>query len=165
MQPLSLEQIISAINQLNLPERPFSYSVQGNKIVAEWKYLDAIWAAPLAANNVEKTFKLVVTLDELTHTYTSQDTQTSKSSGFSLLTNGTISFGGEMGGFKGHKIGKEMGFGLGHAKQPQSSVSIGGMTYSYSFDTSEIKKPLFELLEKSGWTKKKNGFLGGLFGR
>jgi hypothetical protein len=60
-------------------------------------------------------------------------------------------------------IGKEMGFGLGKARQPQNETSAGGPTFQYNFDTATIKKPLFDFLAQTGWNAKK-GFFSKLFG-
>lgn len=163
MQPYTLQQTLTAVEGLNKPDQPFSYKVEGEQIVGEWKYLDAAWAAPLAAGNVDKEFKVTITLNEADHTFSSEDHQTKKSSGFSF-SNGGLSFGSSTEGFSGQKMGKEFGFGVGEAKQPQNQTSIGGPTYQYKLDTSELKKPLFDFLAQTGWKRSEKGLLGKLFG-
>ncbi|HSX05710.1 MAG TPA: hypothetical protein VLF69_04535 [Candidatus Saccharimonadales bacterium] len=166
MQPYTLEQTLTAVDSLNKPDQPFQYRVEDNQIIGEWKYLDATWAAPLAAGNVDKEFRVTVSFDESNHSFISKDHQSQSKSkiSFNPLT-GQISFGKSMGGFSGHMVGKEIGFGLGQAKQPQNQTPVGGPTYQYKFDTSEIKEPLFNFLAQTGWQKGKTSLLGKLFGR
>lgn len=165
MQPYTLQQTLAAVETLNKPAQPFSYRVEGNQIIGEWKYLDATWAAPLAAGNVDKDFQITISLDEASHTYTSKDRQSQSKSGvsFNPLT-GRTSFGKSSESFSGHMIGKEMSFGLGHANQPQNQTSVGGPTYQYRFATSEIKEPLLNFVTQHGWQKGKSSFISKLFG-
>ena len=163
MQSYTLQQTLEAVNTLNKPDQPFSYRIEGQQIVGEWKYLDATWAAPLAAGNVDKDFKVTITLNESDHTFSSEDHQTKKSSGVSF-SNGTLSFGSTSEGFSGHKTGKEFGFGIGKANQPQNETPVGGPTYQYKFDTGELKKPLFDFLAQTGWKQQEKGLFGKLFG-
>lgn len=165
MEHFTLQQTLAAVGTLNRPEQPFSYRTEGNQIIGEWKYLDALWAAPLAAGNVDKDFRVTISFNETNHTYTSKDRQSQSKSGvsFNPLT-GQVSFGKSSESFRGHMIGKEMGFGLGHAKQPQNQTSVGGPTYQYKFATSEIKEPLFNFLEQYGWQKGRSGIISKLFG-
>lgn len=165
MQPYTLQQTLTAVDSLNKPDQPFSYRVEGNQIIGEWKYLDATWAAPLAAGNVDKEFRVTVSFDEPSHTFTSKDHQSQSGSkvSFNPLT-GQISFGKSSESFSGHMIGKEMGFGLGHANQPQNQSSVDGPTYQWKFATSELKEPLFNFLAQYGWQKGKTNLIGKLFG-
>ncbi len=166
MQPYTLQQTLEAVDTLNKPDQPFQYRVDGGQIIGEWKYLDATWAAPLAAGNADKEFRVTVSFDEPSHSFTSQDHQSQSKTkiSFNPLT-GQVSFGKSTEGFSGHMIGKEMGFGLGQANQPQNQTAVGGPTYQYKFATSEIKEPLFNFLAQAGWQKGKTSFIGKLFGR
>lgn len=163
--PQTLQQTLAAVESLNKPEQPFSYRIEGNQIIGEWKYLDATWAAPLAAGNIDKEFKVVISFDEVARTFTYKDQQSQSKSGFSLNPlSGDISLGKSSEGFSGHKAGKEFGFSFGKAKQPQNQTPVGGPTYQYKFDTSELKEPLFNFLNQNGWQKGKSGIFGKLFG-
>ncbi len=164
MQPQTLSQTLAAVETLNKPDQPFSYRTEGNQIIGEWKYLDAKWAAPLAAGNIDKEYRVTVTFDEAAHTFSLQDHSSQSKSGLSFdPSDGGISFGKSFDSFQGHKIGKEAGFGIGHANQPQNRTSVGGPTYQYKFDTAEIKEPLVNFLTQTGW-KRKKGLFGKLFG-
>ncbi len=163
MQPTTLAQTVADVESLNKPDQPFHYRVEGNQIIGEWKYLDANWAAPLAAGKVDKDFRVTVTLNETEHTYSSRDHLSQSGSSISFNSDEDVSFGHTSSNFSGHMIRKEFGFGMGKAKQPQNETAIGGPTYQYSFDTNTIKQPLFDFLAQHGWQKQK-GFFGKLFG-
>lgn len=165
MQPYTLQQTLEAVSALNKPDQPYNYRAEGNQIIGEWKYLDAVWAAPLAAGNVDKEFRVVISFDEGARTFTSKDYQSKSKSGFSLdPSTGKVSFGTSSEGFKGQKFGKEAGFGFGFGKQPQNQTAVGGPTYHYNFDTSAIKDPLFNFLAQTGWQRGKTGLFSKLFG-
>ena len=86
--------------------------------------MDATWAAPLAAGNVDKDFRVTISFDETNHTYTSEDHQSQSKSGVSFNPlAGQVSFGKSSESFSGHMIGKEMGFGLGRAQNKLLRVS------------------------------------------
>ncbi|MFZ1459091.1 MAG: hypothetical protein WAT17_04395 [Candidatus Saccharimonadales bacterium] len=165
MQSYTLEQTLGSLETLNKSEQPFSYRVEGNQIIGEWKYLDATWAAPLAAGNIDKEFRVTVTLDEATHTFTSKDHQSQSNSGISFNPlSGQVTFGTKSEGFSGHMVKKEFGFGLGSAHQKQNQTTVGGPTYQFKFNSSEIKEPLFNYLTQAGWRPGKTGFLSKIFG-
>lgn len=158
-----MQDIVNAVISLNAEDKPFQYSMNGNEIIGEWKYLDAIWAAPLGAGDIDESFKLIITLDEASKTYTSTDISTKHESGIKFNpANGKIQFGSETNGFIGNKNEKSFSFGLGKARQEQNQ-GPGGVTYVSKFDTDMIKTPIFELLSSMGW-KKKSGLLSRLFG-
>lgn len=158
-----LQKTLRAVQSLNKPEQPFLYRVDGNTIIGEWKYLDAEWVAPLAAGHVDQSFKIVVTLDEASHTYTSKDNETKNFSKISIGIGG-IDARKESDFFSGKMKKIEFGGGLGKANQPQNKSKVSEHLYKYNFKTSEIKQPLFDFLEQQGWKKpKKGGFLSRLF--
>ena len=133
--------------------------------MGEWKYLDATWAASLAAGNVDKEFKLVVTLNEADHTFATQDSKSENQTKVSFNpSRGGLSFGKSGSSFKGKAFGKGFGFGVGKANLPQNETAVGGPTYQYQFDTEQIKKALNDFLAQRGWQPKKSSFFGKLFG-
>jgi len=165
MQPSALQQTLAGVESLNQASLPFAYRVEGNQIIGEWKFLDAVWAAPLAAQKVDKDFRTTITFDESKHTYSSADHSSSSASGigFNPLS-GTMSVGGSHNFFNGQMKEKQFGFGLGLPKQNQNTTAVGGPTYQYKFNSDEIKQPLFDYLAQAGWQKNKN-FLGKLFSK
>ncbi|MEO8104902.1 MAG: hypothetical protein ABI602_01020 [Candidatus Saccharibacteria bacterium] len=165
MTPYTLTQTLTAVASLNKADQAFSYRVDGAQIIGEWKYLDAVWAAPLAAGNVDKEFRVTITFDETTHTYTSKDHQAQSESGLSFNPlSGQLSVGKSSSRFSGQMVGKKMSFGLGQANQPQNQTSVGGPTYQSTFASAAIKEPLFNFLQQTGWQKGKTSFLSKLFG-
>ena len=167
MQPqYSLTQTLEAINtNLNGADRPFQYRVEANQVIGEWKYLDAQWVGFFAAGNEQKEFKTVVTLDEATHTYTQRDIASQSESKISFNPmDGKLSFGKTASGSMGSMITKEFGFGIGAEKQEQNQTSLGGPTYKYSFNSSQLKQPLADYLQQLGWQPAKQGLLKRIFG-
>lgn len=157
-----LQETLNIAQSLNSDDKPFKYSIDGNKIIGEWKYLDAKWIGIFGNTDVDKQYKLTVTLDESNKSYKVDENFSTKekSLGFNPLT-GKISFGTSQSGFKGKMINRSLGFGIGVANQPQNETSFGAPTVKYDFSNSTIKDPVLELLKKQGW--KKTGLFSNLF--
>lgn len=162
MQPLSLQDINQKVLSLNSSDKPFSYSADGSTITANWKIADVKWVVILGGGSIDKNYKLVINLDEPSHTYTYVESKSSNQLKFGLQPGGGLSLGVESNSFKGKTIGKSFGAGAGTAVD-QNGKSDGN-TYKYSFDTKQIKDPLLSLLDQSGWSRKKKGFFSKLFG-
>jgi hypothetical protein len=162
MQPLSLQQTLEAINSLNKAEQPFTYRTEGQQIIGEWKILDAMWAAPLAAGKVDKNYKVIVSLNETKRTYGFKEYYTESKSGIRMSDDGNLSFGSEKSFGSGKMIGRSFEAGVGVPNQSQNQTAIGGPTYQASFNTAQIKQPLFAFLEQVGW-KIKGGWFNKLF--
>ena len=73
-----------------------------------------------------------------------------------------MQFGGSKQVFKGKSIGRSWGSGAALRATSHGQV---GRTWSYEFETSRIKQPLFDLLHDAGWQPRKQGFLARLFSR
>src|SRR3712207_9379143 len=78
------------------------------------------------------------------------------------LSGGTVEFGGSKQVFTGRLIGRSWGGGAALRATSHGQV---GHTWSYEFETSRIKQPLFDLLHDAGWQPRKRGFLARLFSR
>ena len=163
MNKPSLSETLSKVESLNNEERPFKYSVSGNQIIGNWKYLDAKWIAAFEVADVDKEYTLTVTLFESSSTFKIDETYNSNETSVSFNPkSGRLSAGKSMNLFKGKSASKKMGFSIGIPNQPQNETSLGGPTVKYNFQTSEIKKPIIDFLEKQGW--RKQGFWKQLFG-
>ena len=141
-----------AAEQLNRIDQPWYVVVQGDSIIAQWKWMDAQWFAPAAVTNEVRTFTYTVTLKD-GGKYKEHDTLEAKSSGFSVSPGGTVGFGISSSKFGGHATQKSFTFGAGRDKD----TGQVGMV-AVSFDTENVKKPIRAFLESAGWKK------AGLFG-
>ena len=152
-----LRDLLAAVPTLNDPAQPFTYEVDGDKIVGRWDIVKATSLYPTEVTHIDKKYKIVVELDEDEGTF---DFNEKKSESHGKLDGGGLSFGKE--GFSGKSSSKEFSFEFGGVNKTDEGVSLDPVTYS--FETSRIKEPLFTFLESHGWARKR-GFLSRLFNR
>ena len=136
---------------LNRPEQPWAVTVEGDSIVARWKWMDAAFFAPNEVNNEVKDYTFTVTLDNKGK-WKELDRTEQKSSGLKM-SGGGLSFGTSSNSFKGKTSQKSFSFGSGVNNQTGEAGLI-----RFKFDTSLVKKPIRAYLESHGWKK------AGLFG-
>ncbi len=156
MTPTPLADLLAAVQSLDDPNQPFTYTVEGTKIVGRWDIVRATSLYPTEVTHIDKKYELTVELDEDKHTY---DFDEKKTSSHVEADGGGLHFGTE--GFKGKSTSKEFSFEFGGVNKTDEGVSMNPV--AYSFETSRIKEPLFAFLEQHGWERKK-GLLGRLFG-
>lgn len=136
---------------LNNPELPWEVTVQGDSIVAHWKWMDATFFAPHEISDEVKSYTFTVTLsDKGTWKEFDMSEEKEKKFGFS---GGNLSFGTSKDTFKGKQNKKSIEFGLGRNKDTDQVGLIG-----FKFDTSQVKGYIRAWLEANGWKK------AGLFG-
>jgi len=140
-----------AAEQLNRPDQPWFVQVQGDSIVAQWKWMDANWFAPGSVTQEVQSFTYTVTLGD-NGKYKERDTMQSQSHDVGM-SNGSIHFGTSSSSFSGHATQKTFQFGAGHDNQTGQTGMIG-----VQFDTDNVKKPIRAWLESCGYKK------AGLFG-
>lgn len=134
-------------NDLNQPNQPWEVSVQGDTIIASWKWMDATFFSPAEINDEIKEFKFIVTLLDNSK-WSEKDTSVEKN--VSVGANG-ISFG--KSSFSGHQVSKSFTIGFG---KDNSTGEVG--IIKAKFDSSEIKEAVRNYLKNCGWKKK------GIFG-
>jgi hypothetical protein len=150
-----LADLLAAVPSLNDPKQPFTYSVDGTKIVGTWDIVKATSLYPTEVTHVDKDYRLEVELDEDEHSYDYEDHESE--------SNVTLDGDGlhlEKEFFKGKEKKKEFSFEFGGVNKTDEGVSVNPVVYS--FDTDKIKDPLFGFLEQHGWEQKK-GFFKKLF--
>ena len=146
------QQILAeAMNALNRPDQPWQVSVEGDAIVARWKWMDATFFGPQEINEETKAYAFTVTLHD-NGKYKELDTKEEKSSGVSM-SGGTIGIGMSKSSFKGKATQKSFEFGLGKNNQTGEMGFVG-----FKFDTTVVKSAVRGYLESCGWKK------AGLFG-
>jgi hypothetical protein len=150
-----LADLLAAVPSLNDPQQPFTYAVEGSTIVGTWDIVKATSLYPTEITHLDRDYRLEVELDAGEHTYDYEDRESTTSA--SADGNG-VSFQKEF--FKGTEKKKEFSFEFGGVNKTEEGVSMDPVVYS--FDTDQIKDPLFGLLQQHGWEKKK-GFFKKLF--
>jgi hypothetical protein len=151
----SLADLLAAVPSLNDPKQPFTYAVDGKKIVGTWDIVKATSLYPTEVTHIDKSYVLTVELDEDEHTYDYQDRESETTAG---IDGDGVHM--EKENFSGKSKKKEFSFEFGGVNKTDEGVSMNPVVYS--FDTDKIKDPLFGLLEQHGWAKKK-GFFKRLF--
>jgi hypothetical protein len=161
--PLSIAETCARIAaELNPPGQPFRYTCEGNRVVGTWDIADVSYSNLVAGGTIDKDYSITVTLDESSGTYDFVERRADSQTQGGLRRDGSIGFSGRKDFFKGKTTSKQWGGGIA-----LNATSHGepGHTWSYSFETSRIKQPLFDLLTGAGWAPEKKGFLARLFSR
>jgi len=154
MQPqLSQKQqtLQNAPGALNRPDRPWQVTVEGDALVARWKWMDATFFAPHEVNAETRDYTFTVTLSDK-GTWKELDKSEDKAAGVQM-SGGKLSFGASSSTFIGKQTRKSFEFGLGQNNQTGQAGLIG-----FKFDTTAVKQPIREYLTACGWKK------AGLFG-
>ena len=136
---------------LNKPDQPWQITVEGDSIVARWKWMDAAFFSPNEVNDQTKEYTFTVTLDDKGK-WKEIDKEESKAKGLSL-GGGGLKLGSSSQTFIGSTNKKSFQFGAGANKQTGEVGFVG-----FKFDTSKVKQPIRAYLESCGWKK------AGLFG-
>ena len=136
---------------LNSPSRPWEVFIDGDSIVARWKWMDATFFSPHEINDETRQFTYTVTLTNK-GTWKETDASEKKSVGVQF-SGGNLTFGSSSSTFKGKSTQKSVQFGIGRNNQT-GEVGIVG----FKFNTNTIKQPIRDYLTACGWKK------AGLFG-
>jgi len=143
--------LAGAPGALNRQDRPWAVTIEGDSIVARWKWMDATFFAPHEVNADTREFTFTVTLKD-NGTWKELDKTQSKSGGVNV-SGGKLSFGGSSNTFVGKTNQKSIQFGIGKDNQTGQTGVIG-----FKFNTTDVKKPVRDYLISCGWKK------AGLFG-
>jgi hypothetical protein len=145
--------------ELNPPGQPFAYRCDGDRVIGTWDIADVTYQGLLSAGTIDKDYELTVTLDEGEGTYTFSERKAESESEV-RMSGGNLQFGGSKEFFKGKSVGKQWGGGFALRATSHGET---GHSWSYEFETSRIKQPLFDLLADLGWQPAKKGFFSRLF--
>jgi len=143
--------LFHAPNMLNNPNIPWEVTVEGDTIIARWKWMDAVWFAPNEITDDVKRYSFAVTLSDK-GTYKELDSTEEKSRSVTM-GDGKIGFGTSQDMFKGKKTQKSFEFGIG---RDNDTGKIGFIAFKY--DTTQVKDQIRGYLDANGWKK------AGLFG-
>ncbi|AXE39122.1 hypothetical protein [Acidipropionibacterium virtanenii] len=136
---------------LNRPDQPWEVMVDGDSIVARWKWMDARFFSPQQVNDEVRQYTFTATLTDR-GTWKESDKKKSASANV-RFEGGKVSFGKSTSGFRGKTTEKSFEFGVGKNRQ---TGEVGAM--GFAFDTSAVKRPVRDYLSACGWKK------AGLFG-
>ena len=146
------QQILyDAPNVLNRPEQPWVVTVEGDAIVARWKWMDATFFGPNEVNDQVRSYTFTVILTDK-YKWKEVDQTEKKSSNISM-SGGNIGFGTSSSSFKGKTTQKSFEFGVGKNNATGEFGIIG-----FKFDTEIVKKSIRDYLTYCGWKK------AGMFG-
>ena len=135
-----------APNALNRPDQPWYVSVEGDSLVARWKWMDAYFFSPHEVNDETRNYTFTVNLSDK-GTWKELDTTDNKSKHVSFGPGG-LSLGGSTSTFKGKTNQKSFTFGAGKDKVTDEVGLI-----SFKFDTTAVKQPIRNYLAANGWQK------------
>jgi hypothetical protein len=156
-----IPQLLAAVPAINDPNEPFTYSVEGDRIVGAWDIVKAttLYPTALELRHVDEDYRLTVELDAAKGTYDVIENRTS-TTGSADIDGDTLKLRGEKQFFSGKSASKQFNVSFGGITKKDDEITVAPLVYT--FETSRIKEPLFAFLEQHGW-KRKKGFLGGLF--
>ena len=143
--------LFHAPNMLNREDIPWEVSVEGDTIVARWKWMNALWFAPHEITDEVKQYSFAVTLSDK-GTYKELDTTEQKAKSISA-GDGKIGFGTSSNAFKGKQNQKSFNLGLG---RNNDTGKVGFIAFKYN--TTQVKDQIRGYLETNGWKK------AGMFG-
>lgn len=141
----SREELRAALLAVNRPTAPFIVrdgAPEGVDLVAEWKIVDAAWYEIFAKAGLERVFKVLMKFDDATGEVRSVDQEYTVEWRFGVPE---MSLAKDV--FRGQKT--EVSFGTAYAFREEDLTY--GKVYEYRFNTGELKKPLQDAAQASGW--------------
>ena len=141
-----LRDRLLALNQQDVPVQVFA-SPDGNTVDVSWRYADARWLDLMRVHKMRRTHKLVLGLDEHSHTarvreyWSAFDASTGLND---LRLNWTVARGMQFFEFEHRRV-----FGV---QLDASGKPTGELSKAYTFNLQELKQPIIEAVTVSGWT-------------
>ncbi|HDS9358798.1 TPA: hypothetical protein QH850_001315 [Enterobacter chengduensis] len=146
-QPVSLSELKYRLLELkHNSDIPFSVVEQKDKLIASWKIVDAKWIEFFGIGGLKKQYELTLLFNEaknrVSYREKSIDIETE-------LSTDRVGFKKQVqwGSRKEFSFGKSWGI---------KTDGVIGEQYSYKFSTSDIKSPVFSVINNSGWELKKS---------
>lgn len=151
---MTRQEVLDGALALNGADKKYTITVEGNTIITQTKWMDAVLFAQDSITDEVRSFKFTVELgDDNTWTELDRSSATRKSAGPGGFSMGYSSFSGKQISFnKTIAIGKDRNTG------ETGVVSI-------TFNSEEFKQPVRDYLTACGWKRAKKGFWATLFGR
>ena len=138
--------LYGAQSALNAPNQPWYVTVEGDAVVARWKWTDACFFAPNEVSDETRQFTFTVILDD-NGTWREVDRIEQKTTGIGM-SGGSLRFGASSQKFIGKTTKKSFEIGMGKNKQTGETGIV-----KCKFDTEMVKKPIRAYLSCNGWRK------------
>lgn len=151
---MTKNEILNGALSLNGDDKKYNITVDGNKIITQVKWMDAVLFTSSSVTDEMKSFRFIV---ELCDDNTWKELDESKSISKGVSKSGA---GMSYSSFKGKEISFNKTVALGKNKETGETGVV-----SFTFNSEEFKKPVREYLEKCGCKKAKQSFWKTLFGR
>ncbi|MCL2889446.1 MAG: hypothetical protein FWE65_03370 [Eggerthellaceae bacterium] len=136
-----------APQSLNLQNQPWYVTVEGDSIVARWKWMDVQWFAPKEVTKELQAYTFTITLKG-NGKYKELDTTVKKASTIQDMGGGKVKLGTSQQVFIGKKTEKAVAGGIG-MNNTTGQVGVVGFKYS----TDYIKQPVRAFMQNCGWQK------------
>ena len=140
-----LRDRLLALNQQNVPVQVVAAPNESLEIT--WRYADAQWLDLMRAHKMRRTHKLVIALDEHSHTARVLEYWSAfdASAGLGdLRLDWTAARGMQFFEFEHRRV-----FGV---QLDPSGMPSGELSKAYTFNLQELKQPIIEAVTASGWT-------------
>ena len=138
-----VRQRLLALNRESVPYQILADPSANVDLIAEWKIVDAKWYEVFAKANLTKVFR-ILKFDETRHEVRAKDEEYTVK-----WRAGVPSLSVSASKFQGQKTSIEFGSAYAFTEELKP-----GQAYKYRFSTSEIKKPIQEIVAACGWTYK-----------
>lgn len=142
----TLRQRLLSVNAHDVPFTIAADPDDTTRLVATWKYADAKWVDLARARGLRRTYRMILALDEATHTVRPID-QTS-SYDWSAGVGGADLRWETQRGIIFFQQDRGRVFGLQLDAQGRFTPAL---SYTYRFDVREIKSPLIQAVTHAGW--------------
>lgn len=139
------EILANIMNDLNISEKKWTISIEGDQIIAYWKWKDGTYFSTTRITDEIKEYKFIVTLLD-NGKWKEYDTTNENNKGINF-NNGKISINQSF--FSGNTTQKRGEFSLGK-KRDEDHLAI----QKDILDTNLIKQPIRDYLKQCGWKKK-----------
>lgn len=142
----SLRDRLLGLNQQGVPVQVIA-SHNSDELEVTWRYADAQWFDLMRAHKMRRMHKLVLTLDEHSHTarireyWSAFDASAGPND---LRLNWTAARGMQFFAFEHRRV-----FGV---QLDASGKPTGELSKAYTFNLQELKQPIVEAVTASGWT-------------
>jgi hypothetical protein len=133
-----------ALNRETAPYQIVDGTSENVDLIAEWRIVDARWYEAFAKANLTKVFRIYMKFDEIKHEVRAKDQEYAVE-----WKAGVPSLSVSASKFQGQKTSIEFGTAYAFTEELRP-----GQVYKYRFSTSEIKKPVQEIVTACGWTYK-----------
>lgn len=150
------EHVVGQILALGTEEVPFTFAPSADGVTGAWDYADARWVGLASAGTIDRDYRLEVSLhDDSTYTFVDHGSATQTRVGAG-----------------GASVSTSMSRGTVRSKSFRKSFAPlatdhgqTGHSYGWRFDPDEMREPVRQVLEQSGWTARRRGIWGRLTGR